>query len=127
MKFLFSILQEYGAVCQSEGDSYDVGVLESIQTLICPSQYSVISSTKIYSNSFHKHLEIQHKGRKGELSVFNVKVNRPAPEVDVLCHLYYNWPGTVRVPAVCQYAHKVSSIISTLLSSLPTVKIGFCL
>ena len=27
-----------------------------------------------------------------------------------LTHLYYNWPGTVRVPAVCQYAHKVRSL-----------------
>ena len=34
-----------------------------------------------------------------------------------LCHLYYNWPGTVRVPAVCQYAHKVSSVITTFLPS----------
>merc|ERR1719481_1578393 len=24
-----------------------------------------------------------------------------------LTHLYYNWPGTVRVPAPCQYAHKL--------------------
>ncbi|KAJ5069121.1 piwi-like protein [Anaeramoeba ignava] len=28
-----------------------------------------------------------------------------------LCHLYYNWPGPVRVPAVCQYAHKLSFLV----------------
>ncbi len=26
-----------------------------------------------------------------------------------LSHLYFNWPGTVRVPAPCQYAHKLVS------------------
>lgn len=25
-----------------------------------------------------------------------------------LCHMYYNWFGTVRVPSVCVYAHKVA-------------------
>ncbi|ETE62666.1 Piwi-like protein 2, partial [Ophiophagus hannah] len=25
-----------------------------------------------------------------------------------LCHLYWNWPGTIRVPAPCKYAHKVA-------------------
>ncbi|XP_077500664.1 piwi-like protein 1 [Amblyomma americanum] len=25
-----------------------------------------------------------------------------------LTHLYFNWPGTVRVPAPCQYAHKLA-------------------
>lgn len=28
-----------------------------------------------------------------------------------LCFLYYNWPGTVRVPACCQYAHKLAYLI----------------
>uniref|UniRef100_A0A1I7XF86 Piwi domain-containing protein n=1 Tax=Heterorhabditis bacteriophora TaxID=37862 RepID=A0A1I7XF86_HETBA len=29
-----------------------------------------------------------------------------------LCHLYYNWPGTVRVPTVCQYAHKLAFLVA---------------
>lgn len=28
-----------------------------------------------------------------------------------LCYLYYNWPGTVRVPAPCQYAHKLADLV----------------
>ncbi|KAL5278937.1 PIWIL2 family protein [Megaselia abdita] len=28
-----------------------------------------------------------------------------------LCFLYYNWPGTVRVPACCQYAHKLCTLV----------------
>lgn len=28
-----------------------------------------------------------------------------------LCFLYYNWPGTVRIPACCLYAHKMAYLI----------------
>nr|XP_009860146.1 piwi-like protein 1 isoform X1 [Ciona intestinalis]XP_018669549.1 piwi-like protein 1 isoform X1 [Ciona intestinalis]XP_026692672.1 piwi-like protein 1 isoform X1 [Ciona intestinalis]XP_026692673.1 piwi-like protein 1 isoform X1 [Ciona intestinalis]XP_026692674.1 piwi-like protein 1 isoform X1 [Ciona intestinalis]XP_026692675.1 piwi-like protein 1 isoform X2 [Ciona intestinalis]XP_026692676.1 piwi-like protein 1 isoform X3 [Ciona intestinalis] len=28
-----------------------------------------------------------------------------------LCHLYYNWPGTIRVPAPCLYAHKIAFLV----------------
>lgn len=28
-----------------------------------------------------------------------------------LCFMYYNWPGTIRVPACCQYAHKLASLV----------------
>lgn len=25
-----------------------------------------------------------------------------------LCHFYYNWAGPIKVPAPCQYAHKIA-------------------
>ncbi|XP_017481987.1 PREDICTED: protein argonaute-3 [Rhagoletis zephyria] len=28
-----------------------------------------------------------------------------------LCFMYYNWPGTIRIPACCQYAHKMAYLI----------------
>ncbi|XP_034451144.1 piwi-like protein 1 [Hippoglossus hippoglossus] len=28
-----------------------------------------------------------------------------------LCHMYYNWQGIVRVPAPCQYAHKLAFLV----------------
>merc|ERR1712112_564610 len=36
-----------------------------------------------------------------------------------LCHLYYNWPGTVRVPAPCQYAHKLALLVGDSLHKMP--------
>lgn len=32
-----------------------------------------------------------------------------------LCHMYYNWPGTIRVPSVCQYAHKLAFLVGQSL------------
>lgn len=36
-----------------------------------------------------------------------------------LCHLYYNWTGTVRVPHVCQYAHKLSLLLGQYFHEEP--------
>nr|AID23631.1 piwi-1 [Hofstenia miamia] len=36
-----------------------------------------------------------------------------------LCHLYYNWPGTIRVPAPCQYAHKIAFLVGQYLHAIP--------
>ncbi|CAB4062070.1 AUB [Lepeophtheirus salmonis] len=36
-----------------------------------------------------------------------------------LTHLYYNWPGTVRVPSVCQYAHKLAYLVGTSIHQDP--------
>lgn len=37
-----------------------------------------------------------------------------------LCHLYYNWPGTVRVPAPCQYAHKLAFLVGQSIHEEPS-------
>lgn len=35
-------------------------------------------------------------------------------------HLYYNWSGCVRVPAVVQYAKKLSVLVSEFLHRVPS-------
>ncbi|XP_063698509.1 protein aubergine-like [Culicoides brevitarsis] len=35
------------------------------------------------------------------------------------CHLYYNWSGTTRVPAVCQYAHKLAFLVGQHIHQAP--------
>jgi aubergine-like protein len=32
-----------------------------------------------------------------------------------LTHMYFNWSGPIRVPAVCQYAHKLAFLVGQLL------------
>lgn len=36
-----------------------------------------------------------------------------------MCHLYYNWQGTVRVPAPCQYAHKLAYLVGESIHKEP--------
>ncbi|XP_034253131.1 piwi-like protein Siwi [Thrips palmi] len=40
-----------------------------------------------------------------------------------LCHLYYNWSGTVRVPAPCQYAHKLAFLVGNSLHREPHLQL----
>jgi len=41
-----------------------------------------------------------------------------------LCHLYYNWPGTIRVPAPCQYAHKLAFLVGQSIHAEPDVQLA---
>lgn len=40
-----------------------------------------------------------------------------------LCQLYYNWPETGRVPAPCQYAHKLAVLVGESLHIAPSDKL----
>lgn len=39
-----------------------------------------------------------------------------------LCHLYFNWSGTVRVPAPCQYAHKLAFLVGQAIHRQPNAQ-----
>lgn len=41
-----------------------------------------------------------------------------------LCHLYYNWPGTIRVPAPCLYAHKLAFLVGQSLHKAPSLDLA---
>ncbi|XP_014217276.1 protein argonaute-3 [Copidosoma floridanum] len=41
-----------------------------------------------------------------------------------LCHLYYNWPGTIRVPAPCQYAHKLAYLVGQSIKDTPDARLN---
>ncbi|CAH2225762.1 piwi 1 [Pelobates cultripes] len=41
-----------------------------------------------------------------------------------LCHLYYNWPGVIRVPAPCQYAHKLAFLVGQSIHVEPHVSLA---
>ena len=38
-----------------------------------------------------------------------------------LTHMYFNWTGTVRVPAPCLYSHKLASLVGEHLHKNPTM------
>ncbi|NXH16862.1 PIWL1 protein, partial [Bucco capensis] len=38
-----------------------------------------------------------------------------------LCHMYYNWSGVIRVPAPCQYAHKLAFLVGESIHREPNL------
>uniref|UniRef100_A0A8C5T1I4 Piwi like RNA-mediated silencing 4 n=1 Tax=Laticauda laticaudata TaxID=8630 RepID=A0A8C5T1I4_LATLA len=41
-----------------------------------------------------------------------------------MCHLYYNWPGLIRVPAPCQYASKLTFLVSQSIHQEPSLELA---
>nr|ASR73908.1 piwi-like protein 1 [Acipenser dabryanus] len=40
-----------------------------------------------------------------------------------MCHMYYNWSGIVRVPAPCQYAHKLAFLVGQSIHREPNTNL----
>ncbi|XP_076003583.1 piwi-like protein 2 [Genypterus blacodes] len=41
-----------------------------------------------------------------------------------MCHLYWNWAGTIRVPAPCKYAHKLAYLTGMYLHCEPAIQLS---
>nr|XP_033813092.1 piwi-like protein 1 isoform X1 [Geotrypetes seraphini]XP_033813093.1 piwi-like protein 1 isoform X1 [Geotrypetes seraphini]XP_033813094.1 piwi-like protein 1 isoform X1 [Geotrypetes seraphini]XP_033813095.1 piwi-like protein 1 isoform X1 [Geotrypetes seraphini]XP_033813096.1 piwi-like protein 1 isoform X1 [Geotrypetes seraphini] len=41
-----------------------------------------------------------------------------------LCHVYYNWAGVIRVPAPCQYAHKLAFLVGQSIHKEPNLALS---
>ncbi|KAM3935292.1 piwi-like protein 4 [Leptodactylus fuscus] len=41
-----------------------------------------------------------------------------------MCHLYYNWPGVIRVPAPCQYAKKLTFLVGQSIHREPRIELS---
>ncbi|XP_009069078.1 PREDICTED: piwi-like protein 1 [Acanthisitta chloris] len=41
-----------------------------------------------------------------------------------LCHMYYNWSGVIRVPAPCQYAHKLAFLVGQSVHKEPSLQLS---
>ncbi|XP_065565828.1 piwi-like protein Siwi [Artemia franciscana] len=66
------------------------------QGTVSPTSYNIIEDATNFKASIHQRLSYK------------------------LCHLYYNWQGTVRVPAPCQYAHKIAFIVGESIHREPS-------
>ncbi|CAF3532884.1 unnamed protein product [Rotaria socialis] len=95
--------------------------------LINPPPGTIIDHT-VTNQEWYDFYLISQMARQGTVAPthFNVIWDRTGLKVDhmqrltqKLCHLYYNWPGTIRVPAVCQYAHKLAFLAAQSLHTQP--------
>lgn len=84
----------------------------------------------IVRNEWYDFFVISQSVRQGTVSPthYNVIYDKSALKPDHLqkltykmCHLYYNWPGTIRVPAPCQYAHKLAFLVGQSIHREPAM------
>lgn len=57
----------------------------------------------------------------------SLKVENHCKLAYMLCHMYWNWTGTIKVPAPCQYAHKLAYLAGQNLQNVPSPRLDHLL
>ncbi|KAM6232194.1 LOW QUALITY PROTEIN: piwi-like protein 2 [Spheniscus humboldti] len=90
--------------------------VEHAEQFASPPPGTVIDHT-VTSSDWQDFFLLAHRSRQGcsiptryvcVLNTANLSCEHLQRLTFKLCHLYWNWPGTVRVPAPCKYAHKLA-------------------
>ncbi len=95
-----------------------------------------IIDTKVSSSEFNDFFLIPAKSNQGVASSTHYQIVYDDAKVQdshlhslvyKLCYLYYNWTGSIKVPAPCQYAKKLVTLLGEKLSDkknmyLPNVR-----
>lgn len=93
-----------------------------------PPPGTVVDDVVTNPNRYDFFIVAQHVGQ-GSVSptAYNVIDDNGGIDVDTLqattyklTHMYFNWSGTVRVPAPCQYAHKLAFLVSQSIHRKPS-------
>ncbi|XP_050528911.1 piwi-like protein Ago3 [Daktulosphaira vitifoliae] len=96
-----------------------------------PAPGTVIDNTITRRNHFDFFLVSQHT-RQGTVNPTHYIVLQNSCKLSTenvqrlsykLCHLYYNWCGTIKVPAPVQYAHKLAYLIGQNVRQMPSEKL----
>ncbi|XP_050528638.1 piwi-like protein Siwi [Daktulosphaira vitifoliae] len=96
-------------------------------TFVNPDPGTIIDSVVTDPTKYDFYL-VSQKVHRGTVTpthyqVIEDNINYPPDLVQTitykLCHAYYNWSGTVRVPSVCQLAHKLAFLTGQVLRSTP--------
>ncbi|KAM9175030.1 piwi-like protein 2 [Mergus octosetaceus] len=100
---------------------------DTSERLACPPAGTVIDHT-ITSTDWQDFYLLAHRARQGcsvptryvcVLNTANLSAEHLQRLTFKLCHLYWNWPGTIRVPAPCKYAHKLAFLAGQVLHHEP--------
>jgi len=100
--------------------------------LINPEPGTLIDSVVVHRNEYDFFL-ISQVARQGSVTPTYYHVVKdtsglPALRLQLLtfklCHLFYNWPGTIAVPAPCQYAHRIAFFVAKYIHHNPSAALS---